>query len=56
MTTNEKIKDATDRVMVALTNAVLNPELAKEAIEKGSNVVREDWDDYFTALLNNELT
>lgn len=55
MSTNEKIKDATDRVMIALTNAVLNPKLAKEAIEKGSNVVRKDWDDYFTALLNDEI-
>lgn len=55
MTTNEKIKDATERVMIALKNAVTMPDKALEAIQNGESVLREDWDDYFTSLLNDEI-
>lgn len=54
MDNNEKINDATNRVMKALKNAVLKtPDIAE--FEKYESTVREEWEDYFLDLLNDEV-
>lgn len=55
MTTDQKINDATNRVILAIQRAALDPDSAKQALAVYGAVVRHEWEDYFTMLLSDQI-